>query len=377
MHYLYIATVFAGASILLLASLLLLFRYKSGERSRVILAVIVFFSVISYITRFIDLINGNDPEFVVSPKLLLVANFMVISYIMYPLEVISPGWLNFRRIIKLYSSCIVLTGVFLVCSWAGMEFTPYSSLVEMFPYSVRFEVWFRLLLSLLMFTPLLFVYYLYRTGLYHNSDHIWIKKYVLTFFLNVFAYILVLMFDNRLLHTLYYYVSVGCSLYIAYLELFDRLIGKPVVKAPVEKKLREPVNEATADTDSPLLNEKSDSEKRNAVLIHRLDTYMQKNNAWRDPDLTLNTLAAELFTNRTTLAQVLRENGYENYTSYIKKLRIDDFLQQIDSGQSVNFQEAFFFVGYRSRATAFRNFQQFTGMSPSEYFQKKEQLNKG
>ncbi|MPN19748.1 hypothetical protein SDC9_167120 [bioreactor metagenome] len=99
---------------------------------------------------------------------------------------------------------------------------------------------------------------------------------------------------------------------------------------------------------------------------------MKTNNAWRDPDLSLNTLASELFTNRTSLALAMRASGYENYTNYINHLRIDDFIQQVESGQSENFQEAFFFVGFRSRGTALRNFRQFTGITPSEYFQKKE-----
>jgi AraC-like DNA-binding protein len=374
MHHIYIATVFAGSLIFLLASVLLVLRHKSGGRSRLVLAVIVFFSVLNYITRFIDLINGNEPELVVSPKLLLLANFMVISYILYPLEVISPGWLNLRRVFKLYSVWLLLLGVFLFSSMAGVEFSPYGSLIEMLPQADRFEVWFRLLLSLLMFSPLLFVYYLYHTKIYHNSDHVWINKYIITFLINIIAYILVLMFDNRILHTFYYYISVGCSLYIVYLELFDRLIGKSTTATPTENKSIQPDYKAKADVDAPLLNEKRVSEQRNAVLIKRLDTYMHKNYAWRDPDLSLNTLASELFTNRTTLAQVLRENGYENYTNYIKKLRIDDFIDQIVSGQSLNFQEAFFFVGFRSRATAFRNFQQLTGMSPSEYFQKRNSL---
>ncbi|MEA4905447.1 MAG: AraC family transcriptional regulator, partial [Petrimonas sp.] len=103
MQYLYIATVFAGALVCLLASLLLFVRRKTGERSRVILAVIVFFSVYNYITRFIALCQGDVPEFVVSAKMLLQANFMVIAYIVYPIEVILPGWLNFRRIVKLYA----------------------------------------------------------------------------------------------------------------------------------------------------------------------------------------------------------------------------------------------------------------------------------
>ena len=77
---------------------------------------------------------------------------------------------------------------------------------------------------------------------------------------------------------------------------------------------------------------------------------------------------------RPPLQEIWLDNGYENYTSYIKKLRIDDFLQQIESGKSVNFQEAFFYVGFRSRSTALRNFQQVTGVSPTEYFQKKNTL---
>ncbi|NCB68526.1 MAG: AraC family transcriptional regulator [Bacteroidia bacterium] len=374
MHYFYIATVFSGAFVLLLASVLLILRRKSGERSRVILAIIVFYSVLNYLPRFFDLISGVEPEFVVSAKLLLLANFMVFSYIVYPLEVISPGWLNLLRFLKLFALWLLLLIVYFISSWAGVEYTPYSSLIEMVAHADRFEVWFRLLLAFLMFSPILFILYLYRTKLYHNSDRVWINKYIITFLLNIVAYILVVIFNNDLIHIVYYYVSVGCSLYIVYLELFDRLIGKPTIATPVEYK-DNVEEEIIADDIKPAsLNTKTVIEHRNSVLLKRLETYMKDNNAWRDPDLSLNTLASELYTNRTTLAQVLQDNGYENYTNYIKKLRIDDFMQQIESGKSMNFQEAFFYVGFRSRSTALRNFQQVTGISPSEYFQKKNIL---
>lgn len=91
MKYLYIATIFAGALVCLLSSLLLFARSKMGERSRIIPSVIVLFSVFNYIPRFIALINGNVPDFAVSANMLLIANFMIVSYIMYPIEVISPA----------------------------------------------------------------------------------------------------------------------------------------------------------------------------------------------------------------------------------------------------------------------------------------------
>jgi AraC-like DNA-binding protein len=370
MQHLYIATVFAGALVCLLASLLLFARRKAGERSRVILSVIVFFSVYNYITRFIALCNGEVPEMVVSTKLLLQANFMVVSYIMYPIEVIAPGWLNFRRIVKLYSGWLFLLCVYLISLWAGVQYTSYNSLVEMFVHAGRFEVWFRLLLALLIFSPIFFVFFMHRTTLYRNADHVWIKKYVFVLFVNILAYVLVVMFNHPVFNTVYYYVSVGCSLYIAYMELFDRLIGKSMVKTVSEESKTQTGAVVAEDEEASL--EKCAIEQRNAILIERLDTYMKKHSAWRNPDLSLNTLASELFTNRTTLSQAMRENGYENYTHYVGRLRIDDFLQQIESGQSDNFQEAFFFVGFRSRVTALRNFRQFVGMTPSEYFQKKE-----
>jgi hypothetical protein len=185
MLYFYIGTIFAGALVCLLASVLLFVRRKSGERSRVILAVIVLFSVFNYVPRFIALSNQQDPEFVVSAKLLLIANFMIFSYILYPVEVLSPGLLNFRRIVLLYALLMVLEGVYIVSIWAGVEYTPYSSLLEMLAHADRFEVWFRLLLSLLIFSQLLFVFFIHRTRLYHNSDHIWMRKYVITLSVNI------------------------------------------------------------------------------------------------------------------------------------------------------------------------------------------------
>ncbi|MEA5082512.1 MAG: helix-turn-helix domain-containing protein [Dysgonamonadaceae bacterium] len=367
MHYLYIATIFAGALVCLLASLLLFARSKTGERSRIILAVIVFFSVVNYITRFIDLCRGEVPDVVVSAKMLLVANFMVVSYIMYPIEVISPGWLNFWRIVKLYAIWLLLCFVYIITSWIGLQYAPYSSIPEMFVNVEKFEVWFRLVLCLLMFAPVLFIFYIHRMKQNNNTDWIWLKKYTFTFFVNILAYIMVLVLNNPTLNILYYYISVGCSLYIAYMELFDRLLRKSMVGNYENKINLQEVVITEDEKTSPAFNGFI-IEPKNLALVERLHAYMKENSAWRDPDLTLNRLASKLFTNRTTLAQVMRESGYENYTNYINRLRINDFLQQIKSGESTNFQEAFFFVGFRSRSTALRNFRQFTGTTPSEYF---------
>jgi len=351
MQYLYIATTFAGAIICFLASFLLFVRRKTGERARTILAAIVFMSVFNYLPRFIDSINGVAPDFVVSSKMLLVAIFMVIINLIYPIEVISPRWLNLKRTLYLFSPFIILVILYNLTLLFGVDYKPYRSILEMLPNIEDFDVIFRLFLGMMILLPSLFIIVLHRYGRYKYTDNVWITKYTIAFLITLVAYLIVLIYNHPVMNILYYYIGVGCNLYRIYLELFDRLIGTPVVETVAEK---------------PAV------EVKNNVLIEKLDSLMEKSSAWRDPDLSLNTLSAELCTNRTTLSQVLRENGYENYTNYINRLRIEDFVKQIESGEMTNYQDAFFFVGFRSRSTALRNFRQFTGKTPSEYFEDKQ-----
>ena len=357
MHNLYLATTFAGALVCFLASLLLFSRRKEGERSRTILAFIVLFSVLNYIPRFVSLCNGKEPEVIVSVPMMLLGIFMIICYVLYPIEVISPGWLNFKRLVKLYLPLLGLSGIYFLTIWSGIEYTTHKSLWEMLPFFSRFEIWFRFLLVVVIFITIPFVLYFPSNRKYNNTNRVWIRKYVITLSINIVAYILVLAFNDRIIHTLYYYVSVGCSLFIVYMELFVRLIGKS-----------DPKMNGIEEKDGVQIGSKSILKTKNEILVEYLDAYMRETCAWRDPDLSLNTLASALCTNRTTLTQVIQENGYKNYTVYINSLRVSDFIQLIESNQSSNFQEAFFDAGFRSRATALRNFRQFTGMIPSEYF---------
>lgn len=358
MQSLYLATTFAAAVTCLLTSLLIFARRKSGERSRIILAWIVLFSVANYIPRFVALSRGEEPRPVISVPLLLVALFMVISYIMYPIEVISPGYLNFRRILKLYSPWLVLAGIYALLLQLGVTFLPYHSLLDMLPRIAELQVWFRLLLSLLIFAPVLFIFTIPYTRPYNNTNKTWILKYTLCFTVNTLAYVTLLISDLLVIKILYYYVSVGCSIYIAYMELFVRLIERH----PEQVYKPHAINPEVAN-DAEILPEKLNP------LCEKIIQHMNRTSDYRDPDLSLNRLADTLCTNRTTLSNALHELGYASFSNYINTLRIEDFIRRIREQESANYQDAFYDVGFRSRATALRNFKQHTGKTPSEYFQ--------
>ncbi|MEZ5105249.1 MAG: helix-turn-helix domain-containing protein [Draconibacterium sp.] len=357
MESLYLATSFAAAITCLLTSVLVFARRKSGERSRVILACIVLLLAASYIQRFIVLSQGEVPKSVLSVPMLLVANFLMISYMMYPIEVISPGYLNLRRIFRFYSPLLLLAAIYNVMLKLGITFPHYHSLPEMLPQFTQFHVWFRFLLAILMFAPLLFIYFVPYTRRYNNTNKTWILKYTICIIANILVYMLLLTFDLLVIKVLYYSVTVGCSIYIAYMELFERLIeqGQELKVAP---------HGVTVDE----ISFREELPAKPNQLCERIVLYMNRTSDYRDPDISVNTLAASIGTNRTSLSNALHELGYTSFNDYINTLRIKDFIHRIENKESDNYQNAFYDVGFRSRATALRNFKQYTGKTPSEYF---------
>lgn len=377
MNTIYISTIFATALACLLTSLLLFARRKSGERSRVILACIVFFSVANYITRFIDIIQGAMPQQVISVPMYLLALFMIICYILYPIEIISLGYLNTRRMLVLYSPLALLTMVYALCLNMGITFPLYHTLPHMISSGLTFDVCFRLLLTFMLFCPILFVFATPYTKRYNNTDRAWIRKYTIVFTINILAYVAVLMSENVAVKIMYYYISSGCSIYIAYLELFVRIIdlrqancNETNEQKPDHREASEPTDAESAPASAPKqrhITNPSTVPKRSS-LCERIVCHMNQTSDYRNPELTLSALASSLCTNRTTLAKALREMGYSSFNDYVNSLRINEFISYICEHKTNNYQNAFFDVGFRSRTTALRNFKHYTRKTPSEYF---------
>ncbi|BCS84800.1 hypothetical protein prwr041_06930 [Prevotella herbatica] len=143
------------------------------------------------------------------------------------------------------------------------------------------------------------------------------------------------------------------------MELFERLIKQQ------ESNSAETTNEYSKE---PEYIEEAE-EKANS-LCERVVIHMRRTSDYRNPDISLNSMAASLYTNRTTLSKALRELGYTNFNAYINSLRIEDFINRVKNERIYNYQDIFYNVGFRSRSTAIRNFKQYTGKTPSEYFNK-------
>ncbi len=89
---------------------------------------------------------------------------------------------------------------------------------------------------------------------------------------------------------------------------------------------------------------------------------------WRDPDLTLTSLAKALGTNTTYLSRALNEGLGKSFSAFINARRVTEAKTLIaQSGQTSDLMAIAFQAGFNSKASFNRAFSEFAGTSPSAW----------
>ena len=332
---------------------LLLWIRREGNRSRIYFSVAYAVCGIDLFIRIFRLYNGTPFSYeALNPAAFYMALLEMPLFLFYLLEVISPGWLTGRKIILLCSPWLLWN----VClPIPGLHFRELDTFKDVFLHIGETNVWLRLLFVLLMlpYSALIFKisYHWERSSAYLN----WIRLYGTGYIVLALLFIVSSVSGSMLLSSLHLCYGTVYCFYIVYYELFVRLnVPRPKTAIPEVAPMADDLPAVPASV--------------NDELWETLTARMQAEKLWRK-DMSLAELAELLDTNRTTLASLFKAKGYESgYREYVNRYRIMDFLDIMAQSPRHSMQEAFFIVGYRSRMTAFRNFKEYAGKSPSEYF---------
>lgn len=331
---------------------LLLWIRREGNRSRIYFSVAYAVCGIDLFIRIFRFYNGTPFCYeALNPAAFYMALLEMPLFLFYLLEVISPGWLTGRKIILLCSPWLLWN----VClPIPGLHFRELDTFKDVFLHIGETNVWLRLLFVLLMlpYSALIFKisYHWERSSAYLN----WIRLYGTGYIVLALLFIVSSVSGSMLLSSLHLCYGTVYCFYIVYYELFVRLnVPRPKTAIPEVAPMADDLPAVPASV--------------NDELWETLTARMQAEKLWRK-DMSLAELAELLDTNRTTLASLFKAKGYEGgYREYVNRYRIMDFLDIMAQSPRHSMQEAFFIVGYRSRMTAFRNFKEYTGKSPSEY----------
>ena len=183
----------------------------------------------------------------------------------------------------------------------------------------------------------------------------WINHYTWTILLISALYTAFILTHSIPVSVAHQLVCLAFTLIVTYEELFTRfrLPADIPDASPAVPTVPEPLP-VTADD----------------PLVVRLNSLLEKEEVWQNPDLTAAHLAQMLGTNRNYLAHAVHEAGYANFADLINRRRVEAFCRMAEEGRVGNMQDAFFLVGFRSKETALRSFKKYMGLLPSEYLVK-------
>lgn len=356
----YLITSYAATILCALSFIILFIKRKEGGRARLFLCIIMIISVLIFLLNFLRFFISNQFDFKISIPMMLLAIVILSCRVTYVLEAIHPNFISIKKMLLIFSPLLIALAVYAVARIRfGITFSHYTSITEISENKIQFNEIIIILLCFLYFLPLLYTLYIYEKHANKKKISVWFKRHYLSLFLFASSFIPTL-FDHARFYRLQYILLLIFTFYIVYLELFVRISEKSS-----DGTLSIPVRNADS-------SEWSQAEAHNEIF-DKLENYMKTNKAWRDHDMNMSYLVRYLNTNRTTFARIIQENGHENYSAYINKYRIEDFIEIVNKGEYENYQDVFLDVGFKSRATALRNFKHFVGSPPSEYF-KSEQL---
>ena len=267
---------------------------------------------------------------VLAPFLLIGGMASVILYLLYPIEVVNPGWLNWRRGLLLAAPELLVIGLML----GGLRFQPLTYLSDIWAHVLDVDVLVRLgiVACVVAYTFLLwFIPYNWRKS---SADSRWIWK------TNMLTFIMGLLFMTQvftrwpLFHHIHILWVCFALAYYTWFEVFERLSPVSFILTTQHAKVAK------------------DNGQEDALWLRICQT-MDEWEVWRNPDTTAENLSMALGTNRIYVARCIKEHTGLTFNDYLNSQRIEYMADQL--------------AGFRNRQTAFRNFVKFKGVSPTEF----------
>jgi AraC-like DNA-binding protein len=103
------------------------------------------------------------------------------------------------------------------------------------------------------------------------------------------------------------------------------------------------------------------------TLVSRLQTYMENEKPFLEPELTLTSLAGQVKISRNQLSEIINTRFECNFYDFVNKYRIEEVKQRMKTNKDFTILAIAFDAGFPSKSTFNSVFKKFTGLTPSEY----------
>lgn len=329
---------------------LLQFRHQSWDLARRILAFLTIFCGIMAFYRVFVIVHSplqnGFTELLPPANVLLVLITQGFLYF-YPRTLMEPTWLRWNnpRVYWLVVPLVLITIGFLLFIGQWTKLHAFQDIMETMS---KPDVLIRVV-ALDMMLPFSIIYlFLPYNWRQSGASLSWIRLYsvgAFGFFVLHTVFFLTGYLQLRIVQQLWEmaFMIITCNF-----ELQDRFIPK---SPTIEDTPSDPMEESWGETS----------------LWDRVCVLIEKDQVWRNPDLTLPLMAQFCGTNITYLSNAIKENTGGGFNTYINKVRIQFVTDAMRKDPRQDIQQLCYEAGYRSRTTAWRNFKEIVGVTPTEF----------
>jgi len=340
---------------------------RQSDRSRLFIAFFFLTSSIASLGEIVIALCAPEYAggFLLMDPMIILFGFLIFFLLwLYPIEMLRPGWIDWRRGLLLLSPWLVFMAALLMLH--HLDIRPLYTINDIVTYIREPNVWLRIVLTFIFIPYGIWLLLMQHNWRNSNAPLEWVRAVVvitLCMTITYFASRGLRLFWANIAHEALY---IGLTLLILYIELVVRLnVLRPT---PTEESDYLPpvvtleLPEETQPSEEP--EQKSDVITE---VSQRIQMALDNPDIWQNPDLTQDDLIRMVRTNRRYLQLGIKQLGYDSYPDMINRRRVAYIQEQLHSNPAQNLQNLFYDAGYRSRTSAWRNFTAIAGCSPMEY----------
>lgn len=389
------------AAVICMGGATLLFLRGRNSRARRLLAGIMSAWGLVYVVRVIGMLLRNQnlnfaSTDVAATFVLVFGNLYLIILLLYPLEVVRPGWLSMKRtgmLLLPYASVTLFyyIGLYLL----GQEPLALHSMDQFMDHIGEFNVWYRLLMVLSIIAYLIFLFQLtwrYREfyqqwcrNNYSDNENVnilWLRQYGIGVVLIAAAYFW-LLFDGNTYCFIVHNLTVQCFFcYTLYKGLFH---DNPYT----ENFFSHTLDEADACRTAELLEKQSSADNPSFMegggnenaFLKKLPAYreeiadwMVKKKPYLNPNFKLMDVSDILPLNRTYLSRIFNEGFGNSFSDVVRDYRMREAEWMLANRKDIPVGQVGELCGFSSPSAFHRAFvQSHDGLTPNRFRKQTEE----
>lgn len=374
-------------TVICLAGAILFFLHAKGNRSRRLLAYVMFawglvyvFCVLGILLGFMSFMKTD----ILAPFILISGNLYAIITLLYPLEIIRPGWLNLKRGLFIIFPCLFIVSLYYFMLYLLGE-TPVrlKDWNDFIAHISRFNVWYRLVIALSVAGYMVYqmrliyryelAYQQWRDANYVSTEGMAISSlryYGLGMVFILFAFFWILLDGNTycyvvhntvvlLFFCLVFYKGLYCE-NPCLEDFFRNRRDENMVREEVEAEPEPEPEPELSDAGKKAKKEKSIDEM---IFMMKLPEYkiqvqqwMEETRPYLHPDFKLMDVVAVLPLNRTYLSMVFNNGWGASFCNVVRDYRIRHAEELLVHHPELSISRISELSGFSSPSTFYRTF---------------------